>query len=423
MTHFTAVIGLQWGDEGKGKVVDHLAGRFDWVVRFQGGANAGHTVRIGDREHIFHLLPSGLLRKGKRGAIGAGVVLDPEVLLEEIAQVEALSEPLQGRLFIDYRTALVLPFHKFEDTWEESLKGGVGSTRRGIGPAYRDRYARIALRVGDLEHENWLAERLRESLDFNNEILAARYGKPPLDLKEIYLSLQRFAQAVRPYLADVPVLLQEAGRKGERVLLEGAQGTFLDIFYGTYPYVTSSHTVAGGAAIGAGIPPHQIREVIGVSKAYTTRVGRGPFPTELKDEMGQYLRKQGGEFGATTGRPRRCGWLDLPLLRYAALLNGATGIVITKLDVLSGLDRVKVAVAYELDGQRLEHPPAQTPLLYHVRPIYEEFLGWDPFPPPRRFEDLPQAAQTYLRFIEEALGVPVIGVSYGKEREELIWLQ
>jgi len=417
---FTAVIGLQWGDEGKGKIVDYLGEKHDVVVRFQGGANAGHTVSVGGKEFIFHMIPSGLLRPQVTGAIAAGVAIDPDILIKEMEEVGKLSAPLEGRFWIDGRAQLVLPYHKAEDRWEEELMGGIGTTKKGIGPAYRDRYYRIGLRAVDLLSPRNLEERLRQSLDFNNQVLGARYGKPPFDFNEIHEDLREFGDRIAPFIRDVSVFLLEENRKGKHILLEGAQGSFLDINFGTYPFVTSSHTISGGASVGAGVPPRAIERIIGVTKAYTTRVGKGPFPTELKGPEGEHLREKGGEYGATTGRPRRCGWLDLVALRFSVWINGASELAITKLDSLAGMKVVKVARSYSLGGKELLYPPLDLSDWYGVQVNYVEFKGWGEISSVRRREDLPPEAKEYLDFIEDSLKIPITYISVGKEREQII---
>ncbi len=412
---YTAVVGLQWGDEGKGRIVDYLAESHQVVARFQGGANAGHTVTVDGQDYIFHLIPSGMLRPDVIGIIGAGTVLDLEILIEEVERLEGITGvSAEGRLFVDGRASIVMPYHKSEDQWEEVYRGGIGTTKRGIGPAYRDRYARIGLTVADLFSDE-LKPRLEKALDFNNQILGSRYGKPPFSTGDMLQYLNELRCKIRPFVADVPTKLRELEAEGKDILLEGAQGTYLDIFFGTYPFVTSSHTIAGGASIGLGIGPNRIQRIVGVTKAYTTRVGKGPFPTEIKDETGGWIQEKGHEFGATTGRPRRCGWLDLVALRYAVLINGVTELAITKIDVLSGLKEVKVAVAYEIEGKEHIYPPMTASEWAKARPIYRTFKGWEEF----WGTMLPVEAEEFVKFIEEELGVKATLVSTGKERESM----
>jgi len=414
----TAVVGLQWGDEGKGKIVDYLAENFEIIARFQGGTNAGHTVIVGNEEFIFHLIPSGILRHGKVGIIGAGVVLDIETLLKEIQLIEEKTGSIEGRLMIDGRAQVTLPFHKDEDALEDTRKGGIGTTKRGIGPTYRDKYWRIGIRVFDLFNEQKLDQFLDKSLLYNNHILKIFGGEKHYEKDEILRLLKNWREKISAFVGDATLFINEAIDSGKNVLLEGAQGTFLDITFGTYPYVTSSHTISGGATIGLGIPPKKIDSIIGISKAYTTRVGKGPFPTELKDSLGEHLRERGGEYGATTGRPRRCGWLDLVMLKYSVMLNGVTDLVITKLDVLDGLEEVKVAVEYELpDGTKTQNLPHD---LEGVKPVYKTFKGWDTVEGVKSRNELPANARKYLDFIEDFLNVKIKLVSVGKERSEII---
>ncbi len=420
---YTVIVGLQWGDEGKGKIVDYLAEQHDVIVRFQGGANAGHTVYVEGKEYIFHLLPSGLLRPEKKGALGAGVAVDPEVILDEIGEIEKHTEPLKGRFWIDGRAQIVMPYHKAQDRWEEELVGGIGTTKRGIGPAYRDRYARIGIRIADIFSRDLLKKRLSKSLEYNNQILGARYGKPPFDFHEMLDYLRAFGDAIRPYVRDVSQFLHEEDRKGSKVLLEGAQGTFLDVNFGTYPFVTSSHTTSAGAAIGVGIPPSRIERVIGVTKAYTTRVGKGPFPTELLGKEGEHLRLKGDEFGATTGRPRRCGWLDLVALRFAINLNGVTDLAVTKLDVLAGLEKVKIGTSYRIGNRECFYPPLDPEAWEEITVNYVEFDGWNEFGKARSIQELPGETRDFLEFIEKFLNTKIKYVSIGKERNDIIVLE
>ncbi len=407
---YTALVGLQWGDEGKGKVCHWLAGRFHAVARFQGGANAGHTVVVDGEKFVLHLLPSGVLREGVVGLVGPGVAVDPEVLLEEVRLVEKHSGSLEGRLLVDPRAHLVLPVHKAEDRW---LSERLGTTARGIGPSYRDRHQRVGVRVGDLLDPEGLERAVDDLLRFANVVLGGLYGKPPFSKAEILIWARKFTGELVKYVGDVPKFLWENREK--EILFEGAQGALLDVDFGTYPYVTSSHTISGAASVGLGVPPWSISKVIGVAKAYNTRVGKGPFPTELKDELGELLRERGGEFGATTGRARRCGWLDLVALRYAVQLNGVHELVLTKLDVLSGLREVKAAVAYEIDGERTEDWPPEAHRLLRARPVYESFDGWGDLR-----DGLPPEAERFVKFVEDYVGVKVRAVSVGPDAEDMI---
>ena len=414
----TAVIGLQWGDEGKGKLVALLAEEHEIIVRFQGGANAGHTVYVEGKKQVFHLVPSGLLHPDKTGVLGPGVVVDLEVLGREIQALEEAGVPVEGRLWIDARAHLVMPYHRAEDGWEEELRGGVGSTRRGIGPTYRDLYARFGLRAGDLLYPDTLYRKLKKSLEWNNQILAARYGKPPFQIQDMMDLLTAWAERFRPMITDTLVLLRRWDRENRPILFEGAQGSLLDIFLGTYPYVTSSHTVAGGIPVGLGWPPHRLHRVVGVTKAYTTRVGKGPFPTEAHDVLGERLRERGGEYGATTGRPRRCGWLDLVALKYTAWLNGITEVAVTKVDVLAGFPEVLVATAYRLRGETRTEFPATLEDLEQAEPRYERLEAW---PAPLTEQgDLHPHLEAYLQFLERHLDVPVRLVSYGPKTHEVV---
>ncbi len=413
---YTVVVGLQWGDEGKGKIVDAMAGAYAWVVRFQGGANAGHTVQVGDETFVFHLIPSGLLHPEVQVGIGPGVVVDPEVLLEELGMLRDRGIEVEGRFWIDPRSALVLPHHKLQDAFEEEKRGGIGTTKRGIGPAYRDRAQRVGLRVGDLflpEAER--KQRLERALDWCEEVLACRYGKPPLPRDEVRRSLEAFAESIRPHVRDVVYAIHQVDARGGHILLEGAQGSGLDLTFGSYPYVTSSHTIAGGASVGAGVPPHRITRVVGILKAYATRVGRGPFPTEATGEDQQWLRDRGQEYGATTGRPRRCGWLDLPFLRYTIALNGVTDLVLTKLDVLAGRPEIPVGVAYRVEGRTWTHPPLGEVDLYAVEVAYDSWPGFTE----TEARELEGSARAYVEALETQLGVPVAAVSTGPRRRDL----
>ncbi|HEY8394128.1 MAG TPA: adenylosuccinate synthase [Thermaerobacter sp.] len=418
------IVGAQWGDEGKGKITDYLAERADMVVRYQGGANAGHTVVVDGTEYRLHLIPSGILH-GKRCVIGNGVVLDPAVFIREIDYLQERGFPVD-RLAVSGAAHVIMPYHKRLDELEEAGRGAdrIGTTRQGIGPAYRDKAARTGIRVEDLLDEAHFRRLLARNLDHVNRVLERVYGVEGYDYDRLLAEYLEYAERLRPFVTDTSRLINDAITAGQNVLFEGAQGTMLDLDHGTYPYVTSSYPTAAGACIGAGVGPTRIDQVIGVAKAYTSRVGDGPFPTELTDEIGQWIRERGHEYGTTTGRPRRCGWLDAVVLRYAARVSGMTALAITRLDTLGGLDRVRICVAYELDGQRVEDLPAGALHLARCKPIYEELPGWDEdLSRLDRIEDLPAAARRYLQRIEELVGVPVAVVSIGRERAQTIGLR
>ncbi len=425
------VVGAQWGDEGKGKVVDLLTEHAQVVVRFQGGNNAGHTLVVGTQKTVLHLIPSGILHAGKTCVIGNGCVIDPTVLMKEIDGLRArgfLSDPAQ--LLISEHAHVIFPWHKHLDALREKTRGGspIGTTGRGIGPAYEDKVARHGIRVRDLLDIDRLRKRVKERLPSALEEMAqlakmAKAEEPLLESEGIVSEYAVLGGRIREYVGDGSLFLSEQARKGSRILFEGAQGTLLDVDHGTYPYVTSSNTVAGNAAVGSGIGPTVIDRVMGITKAYTTRVGSGPFPTELNDETGERLRKVGDEFGATTGRPRRCGWLDTVVLRYASRVNGLWGLALTKLDVLSGLETLKICTGYDLDGKRLTELPGELEDLSRVVPVYEELPGWEQrLAGARTLEDLPPSALRYVRRVEELVGVPVVCISVGAERGETILL-
>ena len=421
------LVGAQWGDEGKGKLVDHFAGEADVVVRFQGGNNAGHTLVVDDDRVIVHLIPSGILHPKKLCLIGNGVVIDPAVLCGEIEELRAKGYfDDEKRLVISFRAHLIMPYHRRLDLASESRKGEnkIGTTGRGIGPAYADKMARTGLRFHHLLDPERLPERIRAVVAEKNAFLEQVLEEPPLDAQEVAAEFLGYAKRLGRYAGDVSRILEERLGRGQRVLFEGAQGTMLDIDHGTYPFVTSSNTVAGAACTGAGIGPRQIDQVVGISKAYTTRVGGGPFPTELKDETGERLRERGGEYGATTGRPRRCGWLDAFALRYARRVNGLTDLMITKLDVLTGLDPIRVCVGYRHQGRMLEDYPPDLETLSECEPVWEELPGWDEsLRACRSFASLPPPAQSYVKWIEQKIGVPVAAVSVGPERDETVVLR
>lgn len=423
----TIVVGGQWGDEGKGKIVDYLASQADMVVRYQGGNNAGHTVVVRGQEHKMHLVPSGIFY-GKMSIIGNGVVLDPAVLVREMAYLEEHGVSLDP-LRISECAHLIFPYHIRQDVHEEEQKGParIGTTRLGIGPAYQDKSARIGIRVIDLLDEAAFPGLLRRNLDAKNNLLRRLYGDPGFsdeDYEAMLADYRAYARRLAPFVTDTVPLIEKAITRGQNVLFEGAQGTMLDLDHGTYPYVTSSHPVAGGACIGAGIGPTLIGNVIGVVKCYTTRVGDGPFPTELLDETGSFIRERGHEYGTTTGRPRRVGWLDLVVVGVSRRTSGLGGLALTRLDTLAGLDKVKVCVAYRYGGRHLDVFPHSLKVLSQCEPVYEEFEGWEEIPEEAtKWEDLPAAAQRYVEAVGELTGVPVAMVSIGRERVQTLQLR
>ncbi|MGA8573150.1 MAG: adenylosuccinate synthase [Desulfobaccales bacterium] len=418
------VVGTQWGDEGKGKVVDLLTSRAQVVVRYQGGNNAGHTLVVDGEKFIFHLVPSGILHPGTQCLIGNGVVLDPEVLLMEVDRLKERGIIVgPENLRISERTQVIMPYHQRIDVAREDQKGTgkIGTTGRGIGPCYEDKVARRGIRVADLIDPEVLRAKLADILPEKNFYLEKFLGAQPLKGEEILAAYLAMGARLKPLVANVSVLLAQAVAAGKNILFEGAQGTHLDIDHGTYPFVTSSNPVAGGACTGAGVGPNQLHQVLGIVKAYTTRVGAGPFPTECLDSIGDHLVECGVEFGSTTGRRRRCGWLDGVVLKDAARLNGLTGLAVTKLDVLTGVDPVKICVAYDLEGERRETVPATIQDLGRCRPLYEELPGWrQDIRGVRRFQDLPAATRDYLQRLEKLVGVPIQIVSVGPDREETI---
>jgi len=428
----TVVLGSQWGDEGKGKIVDLLAENCQYVARYQGGANAGHTIKLPDgREFVLHLIPSGIFHPGVICIIGNGVVIDPVALRDEIKMVEDAGVEVKGRLFISYNAHLIMPYHKqLDKASEERLsKSGdgkaVGTTGRGIGPAYEDKFARKGIRIVDLLDRTLLGEKLRQNISEKNELLLKFYDSKDLcDVEQIIKDYEVFDKEMDPYITDTSLLLNKAIAEGKDILLEGAQAALLDIDFGTYPYVTSSSPTAGGACTGLGIPPTAIDKVIGVVKAYSTRVGNGPFPTELLDATGEQLRKTGREYGATTGRPRRCGWLDAVAVRYAVMINGIESIALTKLDVLSDLPEIKLCTKYErkTDGKILEHFTTNLQTLDSIRPIYESFEGWktSDLKGITEREDLPANVEKYLSAIERELAAPLNIISLGAGRNETL---
>ncbi len=420
----TVLVGAQWGDEGKGKIIDVLTEEADWIVRYQGGNNAGHTVEVGEDRYVLHLLPSGILHPGKRCVIGNGVVVDPVALVKELRDLEPRGVQPQGRLFISDRAHIVFPFHRLLDENREGRARGdkkIGTTKRGIGPSYGDKAARVGLRMGDMldpAFASMLGDRIREQ----NRILSA-VGASALSEADVIGEYESAAKYLSPFIADTLPVLNAASARGESILFEGAQGTMLDIDFGTYPFVTSSSATSGGACIGTGIPPNRIDRVIGVVKAYTTRVGEGPFPTELLDETGAKLRETGHEFGATTGRPRRCGWFDAVVARYSAMINGVDVWAVTKMDVLDAMDTIRICTSYEVNGRRLDSVPANVRILEKCKPVYEEFKGWtQSTKEATRFEELPARAQAYVQRLAEITGVPVGILSVGPRRSSTMVL-
>jgi len=417
------VLGAQWGDEGKGKVVDLFAERFDIVARYQGGHNAGHTVYIGEKKFVLKLIPSGILRPGVQAVIGNGVVVDLAALIEEMTMLEAAGIDIRGRLHISNRAHVIFPFHRLVEKMSEARENRIpiGTTSRGIGPCYEDKIGRRGIRVADL-YDAESFRTLYETLEEDKKALAATFNlHDTIDYTQILKQHEGYAARIQPLVCDTAVLLANAMTTGKRIMFEGAQGTMLDVDHGTYPFVTSSSAAAGGASIGTGVPPTRIHGVVGVSKAYITRVGSGPFPTESTDAAGDLLRREGNEFGAVTGRPRRCGWFDVPLLRYTAMVNGFDTLLITKLDVLDHLDEIPVCVGYKLKGQEVPEMPATYRALEAIEPVYEKLPGWRTSTRgTTRYEDLPDKARVYLKFLEDRTGVEVGGVSTGPERMETI---
>jgi len=410
------IVGTQWGDEGKGKITNALASCAEMVVRFQGGANAGHTVSVNREPVVFHLLPSGISVPGVKCVLGPGVVIDPHALSSEIEGVRARGIEVSGNLMIDIGAHMVMPYHKAMEAAQEKSRGGsaIGTTLRGIGPAYSDRCARDGLTIGELASFDDFAAKAKVAAGRKNDLLVKLYGAEPLDIEEMISEMRPIAEHLAPHLADATRVVRRAISEGDSVLFEGAQGTLLDVAFGTYPFVTSSHTIAAGVAAGAGIPPSMVGEVVGIAKAYVTRVGAGPFPTEIGGPAAAELRERGHEWGSTTGRSRRCGWLDIPALRYSIDLNGMTRLIVTKLDVLDTFEAIPVCVGYEIDGERTDVFPRRGDLLDRAKPVYEELPGWQESTVEARTErDLPANALAYLRNIEERTGTKVSAVSVG----------
>lgn len=417
------VVGTQWGDEGKGKIVDVLAEKADLIVRFQSGDNAGHTVVVNGKKHVLHLLPSGVLHEDATCIIGPGVVCNPFVLLEEMDTLK------KGGLSTDHivisdRAQMLMPYHKVQDTLEESANGNkIGTTKRGIGPCYADKYARTGIRFHEFVNFETFKERLKECVTFKNKLFTAVYGAEPMDYDKMVADFAAIHDRIVPMIKETTHLVNDALDQDKRVLFEGAQAAMLDINYGTYPYVTSSSPTSAGVTVGAGVAPSRIKTVCGVVKAYSTRVGGGPFVTELLDEQGEWIRTHGGEYGATTGRPRRCGWLDLLVVKHANMINGLTDIVITKIDVLTGLEKIKACVGYEIDGKVYDYIPSDQEDVARAKPVYKEFDGWtEDISQMSEYDQLPENAKAYLRFIEEFTGVRISMVSVGPDRVNNIYI-
>lgn len=416
------VVGLQWGDEAKGKVVDYASNGADYVVRFNGGNNAGHTVVVNDQVFKFHTLPVGALNPGVTSVIADGVVVDPSVLASELDGLESRGFDVD-RLKISGNAHVIMPYHRLFDQLEEGRKGDkkIGTTGRGIGPCYADKVSRIGIRISQLIDPEQFRERLTEALDIKNAILTKVYGAEPLDADAIFDEYQVYAKRIAPYVGDTAAIVNEAAKTGKKIIFEGAHGTLLDIDHGTYPYVTSSHVVAGGACIGTGIGPTSIDRVIGVAKSYTTRVGEGWFPTELFDETGEYIRERGKEYGTTTGRPRRCGWFDSVAVRFTSSISSVTAIALISLDVLSGLDTLRICTSYDLDGEVVRNFPTDPVKLGKCKPIYEELPGWnEDISEVKSWEDLPENTKKYIERISELVETPIALLSIGRRRDQTI---
>ncbi|UCB46900.1 MAG: adenylosuccinate synthase [Spirochaetota bacterium] len=413
-----AIIGAQWGDEGKGKIVHLLSGFTDVICRYQGGNNAGHTVVTEGKKWVFHLIPSGILKE-KLCIIGNGVVLNPSAFQEEVGMLEKEGYDLKSKLWVSDRVNLIMPYHIELDTaYEESL--GIGTTKRGIGPAYSFKYARMGIRLCDLSEKEYLNTIVDHTLDEVNSTLSGRFGKKPIEKQDIMRSIEEYARILEPYTRDTSNLLHGYIAEGKKVIFEGAQGSLLDVDFGTYPFVTSSNPTTGGILTGLGVGPKSVGKILGVVKAYTTRVGEGPFPTELLDETGEYIRKRGSEFGASTGRPRRCGWLDLVSVRYAIRIAGLEKLAMTKFDVLDGIEKIKVCTEYNIDGKTTNEFPANSSVLERAQPVYEELNGWESTFGVRKYEELPNQAQDYIKALEDMLGVPITIVSTSPDEKDTI---
>lgn len=419
----TVVVGMQWGDEGKGKIIDTLSAQYDIVARYQGGANAGHTVVYNNQKFVFHLIPSGILHKNVIGVIGNGVVIDPESFFQELTTLENQGLNLTGRLLIAENAHLTLPYHKILDQIEDKKRGSekLGTTGRGIGTTYTDKYGRIGVRVIDFLDEEVFVKKLKIALELKNYLFLQYYKESQVNIEQLVEEYKKYRSKLKELATDTSYYLNNALNQGKKVLAEGAQGTFLDIDFGTYPYVTASNPISGGACTGLGISPKKIKKIIGVAKAYTTRVGMGPFPTEIKDELNEKLRTIGNEFGATTGRPRRCGWFDATIVKYAAKLNGIDELMITKLDVLSGLKTIKIGVRYFYNGSNIDIYPLNSKVFEKVDVEYEELEGWnESIENISSFHQLPIKAKRYIERLEELVEIKITGISVGSSREQII---
>jgi len=419
----TCVIGLQWGDEGKGKIIDILAKDYDIIVRYQGGGNAGHTLIIGDEKFIFHLIPSGILHPDKKCVIGNGIVFDPRLFLDEVAGLSKRNISVNGNLFVSDRAHVVFPYHKKLDLLIEKQKGNsmIGTTGRGIGPCYTDKVARDGIRVAELLHKEHFKEKLKKTVEEKNRLFVDLYKDEPVSWEEIYEEYCVYAEKISPFVCDTVDLMAKAIDDNKKILFEGAQGALLDVDFGTYPYTTSSNASAGGVSPGIGVSPKQIHDIIGITKAYATRVGSGPFPTEIDGEQGEHIRKKGGEFGSTTGRPRRCGWFDAVAIRHSVRISGVDSLIVTKLDVLDDQETIRICTGYKNDKKVYHNFPADLDVLENCEPIYEEVSGWmEDTSNIRDVKDLPGKAMDYIRTIEEIIGLKVKVISVGPERLQII---
>ncbi|MGR3293134.1 MAG: adenylosuccinate synthase [Candidatus Scalindua sp.] len=419
----TCVIGLQWGDEGKGKIIDILAKDYDIIARYQGGGNAGHTLIIGDEKFIFHLIPSGILHQDKKCVIGNGIVFDPRLFLDEVAGLTKRNINVNGNLFISDRAHVVFPYHKKLDLLQEKQKGNsmIGTTGRGIGPCYTDKISREGIRIADLLDKERFKEKLKKNVEEKNRIFVNLYNDDPVSWEDIYDEYCAYADKISPFVCDTVDLMAKAINDNKKILFEGAQGTLLDVDFGTYPFTTSSNSTAGGVSSGIGVSPKQIHNIIGVTKAYTTRVGSGPFPTEVDGEQGEHIRKKGGEFGSTTGRPRRCGWFDAVAIQHSVRISGVDSLIVTKLDVLDDQETIRICTGYKNNEKLYNSFPANIDVLNNCEPVYEEVSGWcEDTSNVRSAENLPDKARNYIKIIEDIVGVKVEMISVGPERSQII---